>query len=67
MNLHPEYIVDENQRRKAVILPLAEWERVVADLEQLDNIRAYDEAISSSSEKISFDEAVAEIKARPEM
>ena len=34
--IHPQFIVDDNQRRRAVVLPLAEWEQVVEELEELD-------------------------------
>ena len=29
VTVHPEYVVDEQQNRKAVLLPAAEWEQVV--------------------------------------
>ena len=40
VRVHPEYVVDEQQNRKAVLLPAAEWEQVVDELEELDDIRA---------------------------
>ncbi len=60
--VHPEYVVDENQNRKAVILPFAEWERIVEDLEELDDIRAYDKAKAGSQDTVSFEQAVGEIR-----
>lgn len=60
--IHPEYVVDEHQHRKAVLLPVVEWEQIMDELEELDDIRAYDQAKSSSQEKISFDQAVQEIR-----
>jgi hypothetical protein len=60
--VHPEYVVDENQNRKAVILPFAEWERIVEDLEELDDIRAYDKAKAGSQDTVSFEHAVGEIR-----
>jgi hypothetical protein len=64
LTLHPEYVVDEQQRRKAVLLPLAEWDRIVEDLEDLDDIRAFDAAKAGSQETIPFDRAVREIQGR---
>jgi hypothetical protein len=64
LTLHPEYVVDEHQRRKAVLLPLAEWDRILEDLEDLDDIRAFDTAKSGSQEIIPFDQAVCEIQGR---
>ena len=60
--LHPQYVVDENQTPKAVLLPVAEWERVVEDLEELDDIRAFDLAKAGSQETIPFEQAVREIQ-----
>ena len=33
VSVHPQYIVDEHQERKAVLLPFAEWQRIVENLE----------------------------------
>ena len=60
--LHPEYVVDEQQHRKAVLLPVAEWERIVDELEDLDDIRAFDDAKSGPQEAIPFEHAVREIR-----
>jgi PHD/YefM family antitoxin component YafN of YafNO toxin-antitoxin module len=38
------YIVDENGKRVSVILPIEEYERMIEALEELEDIRAYDEA-----------------------
>jgi PHD/YefM family antitoxin component YafN of YafNO toxin-antitoxin module len=38
------YIVDENGKRVSVILPIEEYERLIEALEELEDIRAYDEA-----------------------
>jgi len=62
VTIHPQYVVDENQQRKAVVLPLDEWERIVEELEELDDIRAYDAAKSGSQEAVPFDQAVREIQ-----
>lgn len=59
--LHPQFVVDENQTPTAVLLPLPEWEQVVEDLEELDDIRAFDEAKAGSQESIPFEQAVREI------
>lgn len=38
------YVVDENGKRVSVILPVEEYERLIEALEELEDIRAYDEA-----------------------
>lgn len=59
--VHPEYVVDENHKRKSVILPLDEWERIVEDLEELDEIRAFDKAKEGPQDAVPFEQAVDEI------
>jgi hypothetical protein len=62
VTLHPEYVVDEKQRRKAVMIPLAEWDQIIEALEELDDIRAYDVAKAESQEAVPFESAVREIQ-----
>jgi len=62
VTLHPEYLVDEQQRRKAVVLSVAEWERVIEELEDLDDIRAFDRAKSGSQDAVPLERAVREIQ-----
>ena len=62
ITIHENYIVDENGKQKAVIVPVAEWEQILGALEELDDIRAYDEAKSYPSEPIPFEQAVREIR-----
>ena len=61
VTFHPQYVVDENQQRKAVLVSLAEWERIVDDLEELDDIRAYDKAKTGPQDTVPFEQAVREI------
>ncbi|MDT8442164.1 MAG: hypothetical protein RQ723_10930 [Desulfuromonadales bacterium] len=60
--LHPQYLTDEQNRRKAVVLPLDEWEGILAALQELDDVMAYDQAKAGRQDKISFEQAVHEIE-----
>jgi PHD/YefM family antitoxin component YafN of YafNO toxin-antitoxin module len=60
------YVVDEAGRRTAVLVPLHEWERIQAALEELADVRAYDEAKRHPSDQVSFEQAMAEIEADAE-
>ena len=62
VTVHPEYVVDEQQNRKSVLLPVAEWEQIILELEELDDIRAYDAAEQHRSDRLPFDQAVCEIQ-----
>lgn len=57
-----EYLVDEAGNRKAVVLPLAAWRRIIEELEELDDIRAYDAAKAEPSQPIPFAQAMREIQ-----
>lgn len=60
IKIHPQYVVDENQQRKAVLLPSEEWEKILEELEELDDIRACDEAKSGPQDRKLFAQAVHE-------
>jgi PHD/YefM family antitoxin component YafN of YafNO toxin-antitoxin module len=62
ITVHQHYLVDDKGQRTAVVVPLDEWERIVEALEELDDIRAYDEAKHSASDPIPFEQAVREIR-----
>ena len=44
IRFHGHYLVDEEGNRKAVVVPISDWEQIVDALEELDDIRACDEA-----------------------
>ncbi len=61
-NFHEQYLVDEHGNRSAVLLPMAQWQKVLDELEGLDEIREYDEVKNQPSEPVAFDLAVKEIR-----
>jgi hypothetical protein len=61
IQLH-EYVVDEAENRKAVLIPISEWHQLIELLEELDDIRAYDDAKKDPSKPIPFEQAVAQIR-----
>lgn len=64
IQINEEYLVDEHGRRKAVVVPLAAWQQILEALDELEDIRAYDEAKRRASDSIPFEEAVLEIRQR---
>ncbi len=60
--LHPEYIIDYREHKKSVVLPLNEWENLISEIEELDDIRAYDLAKTENDIAIPFEQAINEIK-----
>jgi PHD/YefM family antitoxin component YafN of YafNO toxin-antitoxin module len=61
LRLHPEYAVDDQDKRKAVVLPVEEWEQIIDELEELEDIRLYDKAKQEAGEAVSFEQAIKEI------
>lgn len=62
MTIHNEkYLVDSSGNKTAVLLDITEYEKILDELEELDSIRAYDEAKASNDEVIPFDQAIKEI------
>ncbi len=60
IDLRPEYLVDANSQRKAVVLTMAEWSEILEALEELDDIRAYDAAKAQKDEAMPFEMALHE-------
>jgi len=60
------FLVDEAGNRVAVVVSLEDYRQLVADVEELDAIRAYDEAKASGERSIPFVQAIAEFERRPE-
>lgn len=56
------YIVDEQGNRVGVLLDLADYQRLLEELEELECIRAYDVAKASGDEAIPLEQAIAEIE-----
>ncbi|XOF33151.1 MAG: hypothetical protein ACL93V_14215 [Candidatus Electrothrix sp. YB6] len=63
LTIRPEYVIDSKKQPKAVLLPFSDWEKVLAELEELDDIRAYDKAKAGSQKSIPFEQAIREIQA----
>ena len=42
--LNPQYITDKKGRKTAVILKIKEYQKILEELEDADDIRLYDEA-----------------------
>ncbi|MBS1532010.1 MAG: hypothetical protein JSU01_17045 [Bacteroidetes bacterium] len=58
MTIHPKYITDEDGKKLSVVLPMSEFEQIMDELDELDDIRLYDEAKKDKSEAMPFDEYV---------
>lgn len=59
-----KFLVDAEGNRVGVVLGMEEYEKLMADLEALESIRAYDAAKAAGDEAIPFEKAVDEIQRR---
>ena len=57
-----QYLVDEEGRRTSVLLDLEYYHELLAAFEEIESIRAYDEAKASNDEVIPFIQATEEIE-----
>ena len=57
-----KFIVDEKGQRVGVVLDIAEYQKLLDQLEELADVRAFDEAKASGEEAIPLDQALREIE-----
>ena len=62
VKIHENYIIDVEGNKKAVMVPISEWQKILEALEELDDIKAYDLAKSKPSNPIPFEKAIEEIQ-----
>ena len=62
-----QFVVDKEGNRIGVLLNLEDYQKLLAEVEELESIRAFDEAKASGEKPIPFERAVAKIEARREV
>lgn len=62
--MNEQYITDTKGRKVSVILPIRDYRKMLEKLEELEDIRAYDEAVSGCEESIPAEQVFAEIEAK---
>ena len=60
--IRERYVVDQKGHRVGVLLDIVDYRKVLAELEELESIRAYDAAKASGDEAILFEQAIEEIE-----
>ncbi len=59
ITLHPQFIKDANGDKALVVLPAKEFDSIMEELDELEDIRLYDEAKKEDTgERISFSDYV---------
>lgn len=57
-----KFVVNNRGRRVSVILDIVDYERMLAEVEELESIRAYDAAKASGEESLPFETVAEEIE-----
>ena len=57
-----QFLVDERGNRTGVLLDIERYSELLEAQEELESIRAYDEAKASGDEAVPFDQALREIE-----
>ena len=60
--LQEQYLTDREGNRVKVVLDMDQFQQILEELEELDDIRAYDAAKASGDEAIPFEQAMAEVR-----
>ena len=57
MTLHPQYVTDSKGHKTAVLLPIKEYKNIMEELEELNDIRLYDQGIKDKEPGVPMDKA----------
>ena len=63
MTLNEHFVIDAKGKKVSVLLPIKEYKKLLDDLEELEDIKAYDNAANGKQEFIPLDKALKEIEA----
>jgi hypothetical protein len=61
--IHPQYITDNTGKKLSAVLPMKEYKIIIEDLEELEDIKLYDESKNDNEPAIDRAKAMAMIKA----
>jgi len=59
-----QFVVDKEGNRIGVVLKIEDYQKLLAEVEELESMRAFDEAKASGEKPLPFERAIAEIEAR---
>lgn len=54
--LRQQFITDNNGKKVAVLMPIKEYEKILDELEELEDIQLYDEVKARNEESIPFEQ-----------
>lgn len=65
LTIHPQYITDNTGKKISAVLPMKDFKAIMEELEELEDIRLYDEAKKEDAgERILFSDYLKNRKAK---
>ena len=64
ITVNPQYITDKKGKKISVVLPLKDFKAIMEELEELEDIKLYDEAKKSNEPSIPINDAFKMIEAK---
>lgn len=62
--IKPQFITDHKGKKLSVILSIKDYQKLIEELEDLEDVRLYDEAMARNEESIPFGEYVKQREKR---
>jgi PHD/YefM family antitoxin component YafN of YafNO toxin-antitoxin module len=57
LTVNPHYITDKKGKKISVVLPIKDFNALMEELEELEDIRLYDESVNSGETPVPIDDA----------
>lgn len=64
LTVHPQYITDNSGKKISVVLPIKDFKAIMEELEELEDIRLYDDAKKSKESSVPIDDAFKIIESK---
>jgi hypothetical protein len=64
LTLNPQFITDKKGKKLSVVFSMKEYNRLLEEMEDIEDVKLYDEAVSRKNEFVTIDEAFKQIKAK---
>jgi PHD/YefM family antitoxin component YafN of YafNO toxin-antitoxin module len=64
ITVNPQYITDKKGKKISVVLPLKDFKAIMEELEELEDIKLYDEAKKSNEPSIPINDAFKMIEVK---
>ncbi len=58
----PQFITGNAEKKLAVVLPIKEYNKLIEELEDLEDVREFDKAMSKKQEFIPLEQVIEEIE-----